>query len=115
MGCGGGQSRKTAQEPQAKDDLLNILPEGEKGTCSKKLTDSPSVPPAPPKPSDAVWKELSTNDESLSRKDAVLGSHKHVKSTKPFTEDLSARHHRKATRAEDLRTSELDKLLRDLD
>ena len=114
MGCGGGQSRKTAQEPKAKDDLMNILPEGGECACSKKLTDSPSAPPAP-KPADAIWKELSTNDESLSRRDAVLGSHKHVKSTKPFTEDLSARHHRKATRAEDLRTSELDKLLRDLD
>ena len=115
MGCGGGQNRKTTQEPRAKEDLLNILPEGGECACSKKLTDSPTPPPAPANPSDAVWKELSTNDESLSRKDAALGSHKHVKSAKPFTEDLSARHHRKATRAEDFRTSELDKLLRDLD
>lgn len=115
MGCGGGQNRKVAQEPKAKEELLSILPEEGGYPCSKKLTDPPSAPSAVPKPSDAVWKELSTNDESLSRKDAALGSHKHVKSTKPFTEDLSARHRRKATRAEDIRTSELDKLLHDLD
>ena len=114
MGCGGGQNKKTVQEPREKEDLMNILPEGSECACSKKLAEVPSAPPAPPNPSDAVWKELSTNDETLSRKD-VLGSHKHVKSAKPFTEDLSARHRRKGTRAEEMKVSELDQLLKDLD
>ena len=112
MGCGGGQNHKTAQEPKPKDGLLSILPEGSETACSKKLAVASSAPPLRLNPADAVWKELSTNDESLSRKD-VLGSHKHVKSTKPFTEDLSAHHKPKATRAEEM--TELDKLLRDLD
>lgn len=115
MGCGGGQNRKTVQAPREKDDLMSILPEGTESACSKKLQEPPSAPRPAPSPSDAVWKELSTNDESLSRKDAVMGTHKHVKSSKPFTDDLSARHKRKATKTEDLRGSELDQLIRDLD
>ena len=113
MGCGGGQSSKTVPGVVQKSDLLSILPENEESCCAKKLSDPPEAPKPPHNPVNAVWKELSTNDESLSRKDATYGaSHKHVKSSRPFGEDVGKK--KKPTKPVDARTREIDDLLRDI-
>lgn len=116
MGCGSGQSSKTVPGVVQKGELLSILPENEESCCAKKLEDPPELPKPASNPVNAVWKELSTNDESLSRKDATFGgSHKHVRSSRAFGEDVGKKKRQeKPAKPEDPRTREIDDLLRDI-
>jgi hypothetical protein len=73
--------------------------------------------PAPTLPQNAVWKELSTNDESLSKKATGFGgSYKHVKSSKAFAEESLAKkpEGKRKEKTQDQHSLEIDQLIRDV-